>query len=175
MPEVPFDQLPDDARLWVFPLASTLEPADEKRLRAEIDRFLAQWKAHGIPLRAGRDWVEGRFLLVAVDPNTEPPSGCSIDALLRLLKHFEDETGVTLTDHGAVFYRDRDGAVRSVSRRALRELARAGEFGPDVPVFDTTLTSVGALRAGRLEVPAREAWHGRAFFRDAPAGAEAGT
>ncbi len=166
MPKVEFDVLPDDARLWVFPVTSPLAADDEARLLAGVDAFVDQWKAHGVPLRAGRAWREGRFLLVAVDPHSEPPSGCSIDALLRELKGFEAEVGVTLTDHASVFYRDGGGRIQAVTRAAFRALARDGAVTPDTAVFDTTLTRVDQLRAGALEAPARETWHGRAFFRE---------
>jgi hypothetical protein len=156
--------MPDDARLWVFPASEPVTGEDAARLLERVDAFLADWKAHGTPLDASRDWRHDRFLLVAVDERTAPPSGCSIDALVRVLKGIEEEGGPTLTDHGAVLYRAPDGEIVRSNRLAFARLAAAGELGPDTPVFDTTLTRVGALREGRLEVPAAEAWHGRAFF-----------
>jgi len=50
MPIVPFETLPDASRVWVFGSGRALSGADADRLLGEVDRFLAQWKAHGVPL-----------------------------------------------------------------------------------------------------------------------------
>lgn len=168
MPHVSFEQMPDDARLWVFPASEPVTGEAARRLLERVDAFLADWKAHGTPLDASRDWRHDRFLLVAVDERTAPPSGCSIDALVRVLDGIADDAGPTLTDHGAVLYRAPDGDVVRSDRPTFARKADAGEVGPDTRVFDTTLTRVGALREGGLEVPARDAWHGRAFFSPRP-------
>lgn len=167
MPRIPFEALPDDARLWVFPTSAPLTPYDTARLTDTVDGFLADWKAHGHPLTVARTWVDGRFLLVGVDQRSEPPSGCSIDAFLRVLKQAEQVLGIRLTDHGPVWYRDAAGDIRAVPRSEFGALAAAGTVAPETRVFDTTITRVDQLRGGRFEVPASDAWHGRAFFRDA--------
>lgn len=166
MPRIPFDQLPDDARLWVFPASAPLDGPAEETFLARVDAFLHDWRAHGHPLTVGRDWREGRFLFVGVDERSEPPSGCSIDALLGVLKGLEGELGVGLTDHARVPYRTPAGGVVSVTRADFARGVQEGEITPATPVFDTTLTRLDALRRGRFEVPASDAWHRRAFFRD---------
>lgn len=133
-------------------------------MMAEVDGFLERWAAHGRPLQSARELVENRFLLIGVDVDVAAPSGCSIDALVHRLDALAGDLGITLNDHTPVRYRAEDG-IRSVSRAEFRGLAADGEVGPDVHVFDTTLTNVGERRAGRLEGPASERWHGLAFFR----------
>jgi hypothetical protein len=169
MPQIAFDALPGDARLWVFAADAPLDSARQRDLLARVDAFLASWNAHGHPLTAGRDLRDGRVLLVAVDERSAPPSGCSIDAMVRVLKDFETEAGVTLTDHARVIWRDSDGDLRTADRPTFARLAREAEVELDTPVLDTTLTRVSELRDGALEVPARSAWHKRAFWRGVPA------
>lgn len=165
MPHVPFQDLPDDGRLWVFPASRTLSEEEASTLLEVVDRFLEGWAAHGAPLRSGRELRERRFLLVGVDEHTEAPSGCSIDALANSLQAAADPFGVKLLDHAPVWYRDGE-EIRMASRPEFRALATSGELDAGVRVFDTTLTRIGAAREGRLERPARETWHGRAFFRE---------
>lgn len=168
MPRTSFDSLPSDARLWVFGAERALGPAERGDLLAAVDRFLDAWKAHGAPLTGARELLGDRFLFVAVDEASVPPSGCSIDAMVRVLGELEEKLGVGLVGHGAVFYRTPAGDVRRVERAEFGRLAKAGEVGPETPVFDTTLTRVAKLREGEFERPARAAWHGRAFFRSLP-------
>lgn len=164
MTRIPFSELPDDARLWVFGTDRALDEAEERRLLDAVDHFLENWKAHGRPLDAAREWRHGRFLLVAVDESTAPPSGCSIDSMVHLLKELEEDLGVTLVDNAPVWFRDGDG-VRRASRADFLARAREGVVNLDTPVFDNTVMRVGSLREGEWERPARESWHAKAFFR----------
>jgi hypothetical protein len=163
MPAVPFDQLPDDARLWVFAAARPLNEAQQRDLLAHVDAFIQRWAAHGAPVVGGRDLRHGRFLLVGADERATGVSGCSIDTLFRSLGEVEQATGVPLRDSSLVFWRDEAGEVQSEPRPAFRERARAGQVDADTTVFDNTIGTVGDLRAGRWELPMRASWHGRAF------------
>ncbi len=155
------ERLPDSARLWIFGVSRPLNPAEVQSLLDRVDGFLSSWAAHGHPLAAARNWVEGRFLMVGVDDQVEPPSGCSIDALLRILAEVEREIGVEILGNAPVWYRDVEGAPVRVSRPMFKERAALGSIDGDTPVFDLTLTRVGDLRAGRFERPARDLWHAR--------------
>lgn len=163
MPRIPFDELPESARVWIFAADRALAEGEERRLLDAVDAFLEGWKAHGTPLRGGRRWRDGRFLVVGVDEDAAPPSGCSIDALVRVLKEEERELDISLLDHGRVFYRE-GGEIRRASRAEFRRLAEEGRVGPETAVFDTSIVRMERLRDGAFETPARESWHGRAFF-----------
>lgn len=167
MPLVEFGHMPAEARLWVFGTGRPIDEGEESSLLDSVDAFLESWKAHGSPLDAAREWYDERFLLVAVDERTAPPSGCSIDALVRVLRGVEERLGFSLVDHHSVWYRE-DGAIRCVDRSTFRALAKEGRVGPDTVVFDTTLTRMAALRGGEFERPAAGSWHGRAFFSRVP-------
>ena len=103
MPSIPFDQLPDHGRLWVFPLSRDLAEDERAQVLGEVDAFLAQWAAHGAPLQSGRELRDGRFLLVGVDEDAEAPSGCSIDALVNRLRAIGQELKVSFVDHAPVW------------------------------------------------------------------------
>ncbi|HEU0301906.1 MAG TPA: hypothetical protein VFR37_20795 [Longimicrobium sp.] len=163
MPAVPFDRLPDDARLWVFAAAHPLDDQQQRALLARADEFLARWAAHGAPVVGGRELRHGRFLLVGADERATGVSGCSIDTLYRALGELEGEIGVPLRDASLVFYRDASGAVQAEPRAAFRERARAGGVGEETTVFDNTAATVGDARGGGWEKPLRDSWHARAF------------
>lgn len=164
MPRVSFDALPDDGRLWVFPVSRDLSDEEVDVCVSVVDEFLAQWAAHGIPLRSAREIREQRFLMIGVDVDSEAPSGCSIDALVDRLRELGEELSATFIDHSSVWYRDGTG-ICTASRAEFRALAKAGSVLPEAAVFDTSLTKVVQARRGSLERPASETWHGQAFFR----------
>jgi hypothetical protein len=164
MPMVPFGTLPDEARLWVFGVERTLSEAEQENFLSTVDMFLETWAAHGAPLTCGRDWRWGRFLLVAVDEVSAPPSGCSIDAMVGVLRDQERRLGMRILDNTPVWFVE-DGDVKRTSRSEFRRLAEEGVVGPDTVVFDNTVTGLKDARSGRWEGPARASWHQRAFFK----------
>ena len=164
MPMVPFEALPDESRLWVFGVERTLTEAEQESFLSAVDLFLETWVAHGIPLTCGRDWRWGRFLLVAVDEASAPPSGCSIDAMVGVLRDQERRLGVRVLDNTPVWF-VANGEVRRISRTEFGRLVEEGEVGPNTVVFNNTVTRLKDARSGRCEGPVRESWHQRAFFK----------
>jgi hypothetical protein len=158
MPLATFDKLPDDARVWVFGAAAPVDEIDAAKLLAAVDTYLLQWKAHGHPLTAARDWRDERFLVIAVDQRTEGASGCSIDGLFRMLQDLEAAVGSSLVTGGLVFFRGPGDLVCALSREDFEALARRGGADGNTVVFDTTITAAGDYRA-RFEVPASASWH----------------
>jgi hypothetical protein len=163
MPKVLFESLPEDARAWVFAADRALGEPERARILAEVDGFLDNWTAHGVPLKAAGELRYDRFLLIAVDERAAGASGCSIDALVRRIKQVGDTLGVTLLDHAPVDYRTGSTVVR-VSREEFADRITRGEVTRDTLVFNNTVTSVGEIRAGRWETPASGSWHGQVFF-----------
>ena len=159
---VSFDSLPADARVWIFAADRPLDTDERQRLLALVDGFLDQWKAHGTPLAAGRDWRYDRFLLIGVDESAAGASGCSIDAMVHQLAALERSLGVALLDHGPVLFRQHD-RIERLPRPAFGDLARRGDVSPDTVVFNNTVTRVSDVREGRWETPARASWHAKAF------------
>jgi hypothetical protein len=167
MPAVPFETLPDDARLWVFASSAPLAGGGAERLLAAVDDFIDGWAAHGTPLRAARDWRDDRFLAVAVDQSAAGASGCSIDGLFRSLRALEPALGTSLVGAGRVFWRDAAGHVQVGDRARFAAAAAAGDVTADTAVFDPSVTTAEAWRS-RFEVPAGQSWH-RALLRQGAA------
>ncbi len=155
------DGLPSSARLWIFGVSRPLSDLEEAMLHARLEAFLGGWKAHGHALSAACEWREGRFILIAVDDTVAPPTGCSIDHLVRSLARLESELGLEIVGSAPVWYRGPDGDPLRVSRPAFRARAKEGSVGPETIVFDLSITRLEDLRNGRFEGPARDRWHAR--------------
>src|SRR3954463_15455433 len=146
MPLVPFSALPDSARVWIFGSDVPVTGAASDTLLAEVDQYLDQWKAHGFPLKAAREWKENRFLIIGIDPTEEQASGCSIDGLFRQLQQVQRTVGAQLVGGGRVFYRDATGELQVTNREEFGSVAHRGTV---MTVFDTSLTKLDDL-SGRF-------------------------
>ena len=158
MPITEFDSLPDSARVWVYGSEPALERNDAEEILSEVDSFLAQWKAHGVPLHSSRNWADDRFLTIAVDQEQEGASGCSIDGLFRTLKALESKVGSQLVTSGMVYYRGRDGNIHAVTRDEFTKLSEQKEIDGNTEVFDLSVTTLGEWRS-RFKSRASDSWH----------------
>lgn len=163
LPEL--EGFPGSARVWIFGAERTLDALEAGELLEAVDRFLSQWAAHGVPLRAARALCYRRFLIVGADTRSSFPSGCSIDALVRMLRGMEDRLEVRFLGNEAVWYRDGEKSIRRASRPEFRALARSGEVTAASVVFDNSITQLAELRDGLWEGPAGERWHAAFFER----------
>ncbi len=158
MPMVPFDDLPDSSRTWVFCSEKELSEDQSMLVLGVVDDFISRWKAHGATLRAGRDWRLGRFLTVAVDQSSAGASGCSIDGLYRVLKETGNKAGTDMLSSGPVYYLDANGTVQGVDRETFAGLAERGIVSATTRVFDPTVETLGEWRA-KFESEIAHSWH----------------
>lgn len=154
----PFEKLPDSARVWVYGADRDLDKNAESALLGEVDNYLTGWTAHGVPLSAARDWRAGRFLTIAVDQEQAGASGCSIDGLFRALKSLEQRLGASIVTSGLIFFRGKDGEIRSVTRDEFGDLGASGKVDADSEVFDLSVTTLGEWRS-RFSSRACDSWH----------------
>lgn len=153
MPKVELDSLSDDAVIWVFGIAPALDAHAAAAVLRNVDALLDQWTAHNVPVTAGRELRDGRFLVVAAEAGGET-SGCSVDKLFGLVRGLERQLGVSMLDANLVFFRDGNGTVASATRSEFRDRCNARTV-----VFDTTARRLAELRSGSWERPARDSWH----------------
>jgi hypothetical protein len=149
---VNIDQLSNDAHIWIFGISPALDAAQSAALLRDVDAFLDDWAAHGVPIKGARDLREGSFLIIAADEKREK-SGCSIDRMFGTLKNLERELNVQILDSTRVFLRDH-GSVRAVARGEFRNAATR-----ETPVFDVTAEKLGEVRTGAWERRAADSWH----------------
>lgn len=153
MPRIDISQLPDESRIWVFPISPALDDRASADVLSKIDQFLDRWAAHNVPIVSARDLIGGTFLLIAVDRSSET-SGCSIDRMFGLLQQLEREHGVAILDPSRIFVRDSSGSVNVLTRDEFRASATG-----TTPVIDILAERLGDVRHGRWQRPARESWH----------------
>ena len=164
MPVLQFSDLPASARLWIYGAERTLTPDEVQALEDHMAGFLAQWQSHQQAIAPSWQMFHDRFVVIGVDESMVGLSGCSIDGMVRNLRAFNEAADVDFAGGGnLVFYRIPGGEIRRVDRLTFRDLAKQGAVDEDTIVFDTTVASAEAFRAGKWEVPLRDSWHMDAF------------
>lgn len=159
---IPFEQLPDDSKLWIFPADRTLTPAEQTRLIQGVTEGLAEWVAHGSPVRWGYQVLHDQFLMIGMDETHTALTGCSIDSGIAQIRELEKELAMSLLDNARVFFRDGE-AIVCETRPGFRRLAEEGRVAGSTVVFNNVVATVGDLRSGKWEIPLRDSWHAKAF------------
>lgn len=156
-----FQDLPDDARVWIHGFAESLTPEQRQRIGHRLEAFCSQWLSHSEPVQAVFDiWLD-RFAVTAAWC-AGGVSGCSTDSFIRNFKELGSE-GLNGLNGSLIFYRDEAGALQAVDHLEFDEVAASGRIHEATPVFDTLITDLATLRQGRFEVPFGESWHRRRF------------
>ena len=149
-------------RIWIYQADRQLTAADKAKILDKLELFTADWKAHGRPLAAKAEVRYDRFIILMVDDAIAPPTGCSIDKSVYLLKEIEQETGLNLFDRLQLAYR-KDGEIAVAPRHEFEQLVASGEITGDTLVFNNLITTYPELDT-HWEVPLRESWHAQVFL-----------
>lgn len=169
-PPNPFPQLPDAARIWIHPAAAPLDDETQTALLDRLEAFVDDWCSHETNVEGGVTVLHDRFVVLAgARIDGADPSGCAIDDATRTVDAAAQALGIDWVPALHVLYRTDDGAIAAVSRSAFQERAEAGAVTTDTPVFDPSVTTLGALRHGAFEQPAGQTWHADAFPLPTPA------
>ncbi len=164
MSVIDFGKMPDTSRVWIFAAQRPLDSGEVNLLEENMAAFLQDWTAHRRNLTAAWQLFCGQFIVVAVDENRTGASGCSIDTLVRNLRHLETSLDCLIVGTAAsVFYRDATDEIRCVDRPAFKRLVTEGKVTAETTVFNTTVETIGDVRGGKWELPMRDSWHWAAF------------
>ena len=155
---VPFDSLPDDSRIWIFPSNRILDSNEEEVLLRSTLVFLEEWTAHNRSLTASAKVEDHTFLVVAVDESVTGASGCSIDKLHRFVREAESQLGVRLMERLNVVLPGNPLSI--VHSSQIPSLINAGELDSVSLVYDTTLAHLGQFRQ-QFRVPLKQTWLSR--------------
>ena len=158
---VPFDQLPDNARVWIYPSSRKFSPDEVLVIRQKTKAFLEQWTAHGTELQAGLDLPYHRFIVLGLNESIQSASGCSIDASVHFIQSLEETFKITLLDKMNVTFRNKN-SINHISLKEFQTKAKEKKVNSDVIVFNNLVQN--KMEYDSLwEVPASSSWHARYF------------
>ena len=158
---VPFDEMKDSSRLWVYQCSRFLTYDEAGFLSNSIKQFLDDWKAHGQPLKCSFSLRENMFLILAVDEDAYNASGCSIDASVHELQTLQQKLGIDFFGRDFVVFKKGEDLIK-VSLPELKNKIASGEIGPETLVFNSLVSNKSKLNSDWL-VPAGTTWLTRYF------------
>mgnify|MGYP005752497171 CR=1 FL=1 len=158
---IPFDELPPQARLWIYQASRPLTEAEQTEIKPLLQRFATEWSSHGKGLQASASLLHDRFLVLANNESATAASGCSIDASVRFVKELEERFGISFFDRSQLAFL-KEGEVETVAMSDLKNKVAAGDINESTLYFDTLVNNYGELQQAWPK-PAGASWLSRYF------------
>ena len=154
-----YEQLPDHARLWIYPASRELTQDEVARLSPKLAEFANQWTAHKMQLEAYAGIWANRFLVIGVDEAKAAASGCSIDASVRFVHQLAADLKVDFFDR-MLFFVKQEGGYAAYSRDRFEQAFATGEVHADSIVVDPLVATKGDAIQG-FHKRLSDSWHAR--------------
>ena len=145
-------ELPEDSRVWIFGAAQLLEATHLDLLKTQMDKFVSDWSAHGAQLSAGYSILHDSILIVAVDENVAPPTGCSIDKVFKLLGNFPVDFLQRM-----LVWQPFCNTSKVFNLAQVKESVQSKILDGETIVINTMVTNLRDVRE-RLYIPLKDSW-----------------
>ncbi|MGQ2983890.1 ABC transporter ATPase [Flavobacterium sp.] len=158
---VPFDTLPEESRIWIYQSNRKFSDDEMAEIETALKNFLEEWTAHGAGLEASYQLRYNRFIIIAINQDTQAATGCSIDASVHFIQTLEQKYGVDLLDKMNVTFKNGE----HIAYKPLidfKKLVKDRSVSSNTIVFNNLVNTVGEWQE-YWEVPAGESWHSRFF------------
>jgi hypothetical protein len=152
--EVPFNTLPDSARIWIYQGNRAFTKSEQKILSEGLSSFLQRWTAHGNALNASFALLYDQFIVIGLDESAADASGCSIDSLVRNLQGLASTLTIDFFNRELIGFLQ-DQTVQLVPRNQVKDFLTS--VGGKVLTFNNLVSNVKAFHTDWL-VPAETTW-----------------
>lgn len=158
---VPFDQMPDTSRLWIYQADRKLSQEEIARIKEVTPQFLKDWTAHGNELKASFDIQHDQFLIITLDENVSQASGCSIDASVNHVRFLEQNLSISFLNNDKVAFLV-DEQVELFPVVIIKQKVADNTIESNTKVFNNTVQNLGDFRSSWL-VESSQTWVNRYF------------
>jgi hypothetical protein len=154
--KVEFNQLPDNARVWIYAAAQPLNQTQQQHITAAANTFTENWTAHQMPLRASFKIINDLFLVFGVDIAHHEVSGCGIDKSVQLVQNWEKELSIDLFNRLQLEYLHQN-QLHTSTKAKITELLANGTLTPETPFYNKTVLTVADLNNNFI-IPLKNSW-----------------
>jgi hypothetical protein len=139
------EQLPDHSRVWIYQAPRFFNNSEAALIKEKAKSFLQDWSSHNNQMDAALEVFHNLFVVIAVDEQTAPASGCGIDKSVRFIKSISDELHVDLLNRTGIAYRDK-GILKLTDTAHFKDLFTGGLINESSRVFNNLVQTLGELR-----------------------------
>lgn len=154
---VNYNEMSDTSRVWIYQSDRKFTAPEIDNIQQKIELFLAHWQRHGEDLHASYKIIYQQFIVLLVDENVVPVSGCAIDSSVGLIKDIENDLLVNLTNKLLISYKENDDIKISPLAIFKKQIA-SKNITEHTIVFNNLVATKKTLET-QWEVPLKNSWH----------------
>ena len=153
---IPFNEIKDHARVWIYTSPTTLTPEEEASIKEMLLTFTAQWQSHQKDVLASFTILEKRFVVIAADEMFSDISGCGIDKAMHAIQEIGAKINLSLTEKSFLLF-EKNGGILQAPLQNIKQLFLSGDLGADDLYFNTLVTNVEGLK-NQFKIPVKDSW-----------------
>jgi hypothetical protein len=157
----PFKELSEESKIWIYQSNRKFSDEEFSEIESDLQIFLENWSAHGTSLECGYELKYNRFIIIAVDPENQPATGCSIDASVQFIQSLETKYSVDLLDKMNVTFKNGEHIAHK-SLIDFKKMAKDKAVTENTIVFNNLVNNIEEYNES-WETIASESWHSRFF------------
>jgi hypothetical protein len=154
-----FSNFQPQSRVWVYASERMLRQEEITWLEAQLQNFTQSWTAHEIPLKAAAAVLHKHFVVLMVDENTHPISGCGIDKSVKLMKEAGERLGINFFNRMAIQVANGD-KIKVMDFQRLKMEIETQSISLDAKVFNNLVQTKEELEKAWL-LPLSQSWVGK--------------
>ena len=158
---VPFENLPFESKIWIYQSNRRFTDDELKAIESDVKTFVDSWAAHGTGLEASYLLRYNRFIILAVNQESQMATGCSIDKSVSFIQEIEKQYEVDLLDKMNVTFK----LGEHIAHKPLmdfKKMAKDKAVSENTIVFNNLVNTIEEWN-DNWEVPAKDSWHSRFF------------
>ena len=156
---VDYKQIPEDAKLWVFPSSRKFYPQEIAGLKQKIEEFLTEWDDQEILLKCSYSIKYDRFIVITVDDTKNSLSLEAHDLLITFIQELEKIFEIILLDKMNVCYKQGE-FVQYKDLIEFKKMMKNKGVSQKTIVFNNMITTKAELKYN-WEINIMDSWLGR--------------
>ena len=140
----------------IFPASRFINHREKNEILLKTTDFLKNWKAHGNPLQSNVCIEYEQFIIIRVDENIEPASGCSLDALNNFMQKIEQKYQLGLFDRMKAIFLE-NNILKTLKLKDFRNALKDKKISTDILIFDFSPNNEEEF-SKRFLLPLKESW-----------------
>lgn len=143
---VPFEEMPDHAKVWLYPSVDFFEGGLKSDIENEIKTFVTEWLSHQREVKGSSEIFVNGIICLAADQTDFDVSGCSIDSSYRFIRDLEKKYQLSLFERDLVFYKTAEGDIGLTKIDELEIIFNQGIITEETEIFNLQAQTVEQLR-----------------------------
>jgi hypothetical protein len=156
---VNFDEIPEDAKVWVYPSSRKFYPNEIPEIEEKIRTFIAEWKADDASFKASYQFLYNRFLVITADDITTPLKNSDIDDSVAFILRLQETYEVALLDRMNICFKQGE-FVQYKDLKDFKKLLKNKALTGKSIIFDNLITTKQDFE-NLWEIPIEESWYSR--------------